>query len=261
MANPMVTTQRSGGQPEGGGKGTLAPEAVGREPLAADATAGGGAGRASWGGARAVKLFGIATTRWTRLAANLVGAGGAAYFAAITLQGYLATHRLLGVGFFCDQMIVGGAYLVRRPARVVTRRPRDWLLAFGGTFTAVLLRPTGIHAGWGNTAGVALQVVGLVVCVSSFLVLGRSFGFAAADRGLVTRGPYAVVRHPIYAGYVLSQLGYVLQSISLANIAVFLFASAFNVGRSLVEDDVLTTNPDHRVYRTRVRWRMVPGIW
>jgi len=37
-----------------------------------------------------------------------------------------------------------------------------------------------------------------------------------------TRGPYAVVRHPVYASYLLIQSGYVLQAMSLHTIAVFM---------------------------------------
>jgi len=190
-----------------------------------------------------------------------VGAAGAAYFAAITLQGYVENQRLLGVAFFLEQLLVVGAYLIRRPAKVVTRRPCDWCLAFGGTFTPVLFRPEGIHPLWGIDSGLALQLVGLVICSSAFLALGRSFGFAAADRGLVRRGPYAVVRHPIYAGYVLLQCGYLLQSISLRNVVVFVVASGFNVGRSLVEENMLASNVGHKAYRARVRWRLIPGVW
>ena len=199
--------------------------------------------------------------RLGRVAANLVGAAGAAYFAAITLEAYLRTHRVLGVGFFVEQMVVVVVYLVRRPARDVTRRTRDWLLAFGGTFVPVLLRPDGAHPPLGVTLGVAFQVLGLAICLWSFLALGRSFGFAAADRGLVRAGPYAAVRHPIYASYLLLQGGYVLQSLSLRNVIVFLVASGFNVGRALVEDALLAGNPAHAAYRAEVRWRLIPGIW
>jgi protein-S-isoprenylcysteine O-methyltransferase Ste14 len=196
-----------------------------------------------------------------RLGANLVGAAGAAYFAAITLESYLRTHRLLGVGFFVEQMIVVVVYLVRRPARQVTRRTRDWVLAFGGTFAPVLLRPDGAHPPLGINLGIAFQVLGLAICLWSFLALGRSFGFAAADRGLVRHGPYALVRHPIYASYLLLQCGYVLQSVSLRNVIVFLVASGCNVGRVLVEDELLAGNPDHAAYRAKVRWRLIPGVW
>jgi protein-S-isoprenylcysteine O-methyltransferase Ste14 len=201
------------------------------------------------------------STRLTRAVANLVGAGGAAYFAAVTLQGYLETGRLLGVALFVEQLVVVAVYLVRRPARALTERLGDWCLAFGGTFLPVLFRPEGVHPAWGVSAGFVLQLVGLAICASSLLVLGRSFGFAAADRGLVRRGPYAVVRHPVYAGYILLQGGYVLQSISLRNIFVFVAVTAFNVGRSIVEERVLAANPDHAAYRTQVVRRLVPFLW
>ena len=196
-----------------------------------------------------------------RIAANLVGAAGAAYFAYVSLQAYLVTHRPIGIAFVAEQLVVVVAYLVRHRARVVTRRFGDWFVAFGGTFTPVLLRPDGAHPSWGLEAGLALQVTGLVICFSSFLALGRSFGFAAADRGLVRHGPYAVVRHPIYVSYVLLGAGYVCQSISVRNVLVVLAALGFNVCRIRAEERVLATNPASRSYRARVRWRMIPGLW
>jgi protein-S-isoprenylcysteine O-methyltransferase Ste14 len=196
-----------------------------------------------------------------RIAMNLIGAIGAAFFAQATLRVYLQTHHLLGGAFFVEQMWVVVAYLIRRPARAVSRRLGDWLLAFGGTFGGVLFRPVGAHPQWGLSAGLVVQVLGLAICVTSFLALGRSFGFVAADRGLVRRGPYAVVRHPIYASYVLLQFGYLLQSISLRNALVMAFASGCNAGRALAEDRVLASNRGYDAYRRQVRWRLLPGIW
>ena len=191
---------------------------------------------------------------------NLVGAAGAAFFAEATLRAYLQTHRLLGAAFFAEQMWVVAAYLIRRPARTVSRRWGDWLLAFGGTFGGVLFRPVGAHPQWGVSTGLVLQLVGLAICVASFLALGRSFGFVAADRGLVQRGPYAIVRHPIYASYLLLQFGYVLQSISLRNALVMVFASGCNVGRAVVEDRLLATNEEYRaVPRARSGGDCSPG--
>jgi protein-S-isoprenylcysteine O-methyltransferase Ste14 len=153
------------------------------------------------------------------------------------------------------------AYLIRRPARTVSRRTGDWLLAFGGTFAGVLFRPTGAHRPWGITAGWVVQLIGLSTCIVSFLALGRSFGFVAADRGLVRRGPYALVRHPIYASYVLLQLGYVLQSLSVRNALVMLLASGCNVGRIRAEERTLAGNDAFGSYRGQVRWRLLPGVW
>jgi protein-S-isoprenylcysteine O-methyltransferase Ste14 len=196
-----------------------------------------------------------------RLAANLIGATGAAFFALATLRHYLQTHSWVGAAFFAEQMWVVVAYLIRRPARIASRRLDDWALAFGGTFAGVLFRPDGAHTHWGVESGLVVQLIGLAICVLSFLTLGRSFGFVAADRGLVCRGPYAIVRHPIYASYLLLQAGYVLQSLSVRNALVMLVASSCNVGRARAEDRVLSTNTLSDGYRGRVRWRLVPGIW
>lgn len=196
-----------------------------------------------------------------RMSANLVGAGGAAWFAWAGWDHYHRTHSLIGAGFFVAQLWVVAAYLVRRPASVVSLRTGDWLLAFGGTFGGVLLRPSGLHPHWGVVAGLDLQVIGLLVCLASFVALGRSFGFAAADRGLKRRGPYAVVRHPLYSSYVLLQLGYVLQSISLANVLVMVLVCCCDVGRALAEERLLTGSTGYAEYRAKVRWRLLPGIW
>jgi protein-S-isoprenylcysteine O-methyltransferase Ste14 len=199
--------------------------------------------------------------RVIRISANVIGAAGAGYFAYITLAAYLTTHRPIGFLQSAEQMVVVVAYLARRPARVVTHRFSDWILAFGGTFAPVLLRPDGAHPQWGLQWGLALQFCGVAICLWSFLALGRSFGFAAADRGLVWRGPYKVIRHPIYASYVALQVGYLLQSLSLRNLAVVLLATACNAGRIRAEELVLATNAAHAQYRGRVRWKLLPGVW
>jgi protein-S-isoprenylcysteine O-methyltransferase Ste14 len=110
-------------------------------------------------------------------------------------------------------------------------------------------------------AGLVLQLAGLALCVLSLRTLGRSFGVVAADRGLVTRGPYATVRHPVYASYLLIQSGYLLQSISLQNALVLLLGSACNIGRALMEERLLAGSPAYAAYQSSVRWRLVPGLW
>jgi protein-S-isoprenylcysteine O-methyltransferase Ste14 len=199
--------------------------------------------------------------RPARIVVNLAGAAGAALFAHASLQFYLRTHSLIGGAFLVEQTWFVIAFLVRRPPAAVSRNPGSWLLAFGGTFAGVLFRPDGAHPHWGVVAGLGLQLAGLAVCVMSLFALGRSFGFVAADRGLVTRGPYAVVRHPVYASYLLIQSGYLLQSISLRNVLVMVLASGCNAGRALMEERLLARSPAYGAYRRRVRWRLVPGLW
>lgn len=196
-----------------------------------------------------------------RISANLVAAFGAALFLRAGLGYFQRTHSLIGAIFVAEETWVVVAYLVRRPARVVSQRPLDWLLAFGGTFGGVLLRPDGAHPHWGVVAGFDVQMVGLVICVTSFYALGRSFGFAAADRGLKETGAYSIVRHPIYASYFFLQIGYVLQSLSWSNALVVMFICSCNVGRALVEERLLESSSPYDEYRSRVRWRLLPGVW
>jgi protein-S-isoprenylcysteine O-methyltransferase Ste14 len=195
------------------------------------------------------------------LCANVVGAASAAVFAYASLHFYLQSHRPIGIVFALQQSLVALVYLIRRPARRVTHRLEDWCLAFVGTFIGVLLRPNGEHAAWGIWAGTVFQLVGAAVVIACLVTLGRSFGFAAGDRGVVTRGPYTVVRHPMYAAYVLLGFGYLLQSVSLSNAAIVVIGTLCNGGRALAEERLLAGNPDYLAYRRRVRRRIVPGVW
>ncbi len=212
------------------------------------------------------------SSRLTRIAVNVAGAVFAAFFAYASLDFYLRTHELLGAGFLVEQTWFVLAFLVRRPAQAVTRRTSDWLLALGGSFGGTLFRPQGWHPVWGTWSGLVCQVTGLLIGLAALVALGRSFGVAPADRGLVTRGPYAIVRHPIYASYLLVECGYLLQALSWANAAVAVFTAGCNIGRALAEERLLLASandpatqdpgraPDYPAYRSRVRWRIIPGL-
>lgn len=199
--------------------------------------------------------------RLIRIVVNVTGAAFAALFAQASLRFYLHTHSLVGGLFLIEQTWFAVAFLIRRPPRAVNHRIGNWLLAAAGTFGGLLLRPSASHPSWGVQTGFGLQLAGLVIVIASLLALGRSFGFVAADRGLKTRGPYAVVRHPVYASYLVIQAGYVLQSVSVRNIAIFAFVSACNVGRALAEERLLASSADYRAYQQRVRWRLIPFLW
>ncbi len=192
---------------------------------------------------------------------SVSGALVAALFARRYLLYYIDSGRLIGVAFFAQQMWIMIAFLARRSPRAVSRRIGDWVLAFAGTFGGVLLQPSGAHYRWGLDVGLALQLTGLAISVASLLALGRSFGSVAADRGVVRRGPYAVVRHPLYAGYLIVLVGYVLQSISLWNVTVMLLLVGCDVGRAIVEERLLATSDEYEAYQRQVVWRLFPGVW
>jgi protein-S-isoprenylcysteine O-methyltransferase Ste14 len=201
------------------------------------------------------------TDRAVRVLVNLAGAAAAAWFAKASIEYFAHTHRLIGGLFSVEQAWFVIAFLIRRPARAVSQNLGSWLLAAGGTFGGLLLRPTGLHTLWGVRAGFVLQVAGLILVIGSLVALGRSFGFVAADRGVATRGPYAAVRHPVYAGYLVIQAGYLAQAVSWRNLAVLIFVTACNIGRIIAEEKVLSGSSAYLNYRQVVRFRLIPGLW
>ena len=110
-------------------------------------------------------------------------------------------------------------------------------------------------SGW-LAAGVSLT--GIAIAVWSLLSLGESFGIAPADRGLVQRGPYRLLRHPMYAGELLALLGTVWGSWSTWNIAIWAGLLSAVLLRIFWEERLLS---GYTEYAYQVRWRLLPGVW
>jgi protein-S-isoprenylcysteine O-methyltransferase Ste14 len=110
-------------------------------------------------------------------------------------------------------------------------------------------------------AGVTLQCVGVVWTIFAKLSLGRSFGLLPADRGIVTHGAYRWVRHPVYLGYFLNNVGYLLPNFGLQNLVVYGVFLSFQLFRVLREEKLLSGNPEYRAYCEKVRWRLVPFVF
>ena len=85
-----------------------------------------------------------------------------------------------------------------------------------------------------------------------------------AERGqdVVTTGPYAVVRHPMYAGMLPVMLGLALWLGSTAAVLAATVPLMILVTRIRVEEGVLRAAlPSYAAYAARVRWRLLPRVW
>ena len=84
------------------------------------------------------------------------------------------------------------------------------------------------------------------------------------DRGhtVVSSGPYALVRHPGYAGVLLAHLALPFALESIWATLPTVIATAFFVARTSREDRTLQRGLNgYREYQARVRWRLLPGVW
>ena len=110
-------------------------------------------------------------------------------------------------------------------------------------------------------ASTALIVLGLGWSFVSFATLGRCYGSFPEARGLVTRGPYGLVRHPVYFGEMVSSIGILLPVFAPMAVAIWVWWIGLQLWRSVNEERALTAVfPAYAAYRARTR-RLIPFVW
>jgi protein-S-isoprenylcysteine O-methyltransferase Ste14 len=187
----------------------------------------------------------------------------ASYFAIVCYgfwRSFLQTGKWTSLLWMVSEGMVVLLLVFRRESRRLSRRPWDWLVALGGSFAVLLVRPTAAAVA-PESVGVALQLAGTLFEVYGKVYLGRSFGIVAADRGIVVGGPYRIVRHPIYLGYLVTHVGFLLANWSSRNIAIYIIEYCFQVARILSEERLLKEDDGYRAYCERVRCRLIPGVF
>jgi protein-S-isoprenylcysteine O-methyltransferase Ste14 len=110
-------------------------------------------------------------------------------------------------------------------------------------------------------ASIAVVVVGTLFTIWSLATLGRAFGLFPEVRGLVLRGPYRLVRHPVYLGELIAALGLLIARPHPLTVAVFAAFAALQYWRTIYEERALgTAYPDEYAAYQRQVPRIVPGL-
>jgi protein-S-isoprenylcysteine O-methyltransferase Ste14 len=135
--------------------------------------------------------------------------------------------------------------------------------AVAGTFLSVgflLLPPRELSYAL-YLASLLLVIAGTVFAICALLVLGRSISLLPEARRLVTRGPYALVRHPLYLGEMVAIAGIALQHLSALALLLLGLVWAFLLWRMKYEELVLSQSfSEYRDYMARTA-RLVPGVY
>ena len=102
---------------------------------------------------------------------------------------------------------------------------------------------------------------GTLATIIAFLWLGRAFSIMPEARRLVVKGPYSVVRHPVYLFEELTLFGIMLQHAQPLSFLLLAVQFAFQIARIHYEEEVLTASfPDYGAYAART-FRLIPGLY
>jgi protein-S-isoprenylcysteine O-methyltransferase Ste14 len=176
-------------------------------------------------------------------------------------QDFLSTGRMTGLLLLVSETLVVVLTVMRRSAVTVDRSTRARLLTTLSVLGPPLLQPANVAALLPQSWTVAASAVGLAIVIAGKITLGRSFGLMPANRGVVSSGVYRIVRHPIYLGYLITHVAFLVATPSAWNIAALLAADAALLARAVCEEQTLARDERYRTYQQTVRWRVCPGIF
>jgi protein-S-isoprenylcysteine O-methyltransferase Ste14 len=138
-------------------------------------------------------------------------------------------------------------------------------------FIAMLVLPGLDHRFRWSRVPMYAQIAGDVLVALGFVIIffvykQNSFTSATIDvyagQTVVSTGPYALVRHPMYGGAFLMFLGMPLALGSWWGLAVLAVGMPALIWRLLDEERLLTEKlPGYSEYKDKMPWRLVPFVW
>lgn len=188
---------------------------------------------------------------------------------------YLLLFFVMAAGITVDLMRRDPALLERRMkgGPVAEPRPLQRFLMLGasvGFFGLIVIPALDFRYKW-SIVPLAAVVTGDVLFVVGFLLIARVYRentFTSATIGIaegqrvISSGPYAIVRHPMYASALVYLAGTPLALGSYWGLLALVFMLPFLVWRLVDEEHLLVRElPGYADYRRQVRYRLVPFVW
>jgi protein-S-isoprenylcysteine O-methyltransferase Ste14 len=174
---------------------------------------------------------------------------------------FMQTHRVTGLLLLVSEALVAVLTIVRRPAGLVDRSVGATVVTMISLVGPALLRTSSGAGVFPDLMTALISAAGLMFVIAGKITLGRSFGIVPANRGVVIGGPYTLVRHPIYTGYLLTHVAFACAYPTAWNLAILAATDVALVLRALYEERVLGADRTYQAYCSRVAWHLVPGVF
>jgi len=166
---------------------------------------------------------------------------------------FFFAQSLLALAYFTMLVVL---YSTRLPKQGTDHRLLVIFVAFTGTFSAIAASflPGGTRREGLVLGGDVLATAGLAYSVWGLAYLRRSFSIVPEARRLVTGGPYAWSRHPVYLGEIVTAIGVNLATAGWLNALVLAYFIGCELLRMRWEEDVLARAfpDDYPAYTRRV---------
>ena len=169
-------------------------------------------------------------------------------------------HDLVSATVLALNATVGVLFLVRHPSKKSASLHEHLACAASVPLSALALALAPAAATWPVAARILFACAG-GAAILALIALGRSFAVLPSVRRVVRRGPFQIVRHPIYGCELCMVMVCAGVSDHAYRLLAPILAVVLVVVRIRIEERLLEGEADYRGYRQRVRWRLLPGVW
>ena len=178
---------------------------------------------------------------------------------------FVKTGSLTTLLFIAFELIICICVLAREHPKEVSFDVKAWLAASIGTYSSLLFISNRFEF-QGDYIFLIIQLMGTLISLAGIFSLNLSFGIVAANRGVKTSGIYKFIRHPMYAGYFVSFICFVIQNVPdmhtlVWNVSILIIMCTALIYRIKYEEELLLHSKEYQEFCKTTKFRLIPGIW
>ena len=179
---------------------------------------------------------------------------------AINVMAEAPNFDTIAMLYISFHLLTALLFLIRNPPLVRSSVWHSYLVAMISTIY-VYSYDLSTDAASDLAGGTILIGAGGIFGIISLVSLGKCFGVFPICRGIKTSGLYLIVRHPLYASYIMMDIGLIVSYPSQWNGLMLLLGISIFVWRIHYEELLLQTLPGYPTYMSSVRFRLLPFVY